>query len=81
MYQIAKQSLKEIAKEAKQNYNKSNKIIGYNPEAKNKKTKVNANPTNTEKTYHNSWELFLGLFTSSAVRKEYVRFMKNFFKR
>lgn len=68
-------------KEANQNYNKSNKIIGYNPEAKNKKTEVNANPTNTEKTYHNSWELFLGLFTSSAVRKEYVRFMKNFFKR
>lgn len=68
-------------KEAKQNFKKSNKIIGYDPEAKNNKQEVNIEQKSEQKTYHNAWELFLGLFTSSAVRKEYVRFMKNFFKR
>lgn len=68
-------------KEAKQNFKKSNKIIGYDPEAKNNKQEVNIEQKSEQKTYNNAWQLFLGLFTSSAVRKEYVRFMKNFFKR
>lgn len=67
-------------KEAKQNYNKSNKIIGYDPEAKNNSKSETTVSSNNEKTYHNSWQLFLGLFTSSVVRKEYVHYMKNFFK-
>lgn len=59
-------------KEAKLNYKKSNKIIGYKPEKRQEKE--------DEKTYHNSWELIKGIFTSKAVRKEYFSFIKNYFK-
>lgn len=67
-------------KEAKANFKKSNKIKGYNPanRSKNRDTKTETN--SNEKTYRNAWELALGVFTSSAVRKEYFRFIKNYFK-
>ena len=67
-------------KEAKQNFKKSNKIIGYDPEARNLKKEENIVQEKEQKTYHNAWQLFLGLLTSNTVRKEYFRFMKSFFK-
>ncbi|MGE0562248.1 MAG: tetratricopeptide repeat protein [Flavobacteriales bacterium] len=68
-------------KEAKQNFKKSDKIIGYDPESRNKHEEVVNIEPSSKKIYTNFWQLILGLFTSSAVRKEYVWFMKNFFKR
>lgn len=72
-------------KAAKQNFKKSNKILGYHPEKRLEKQNDKMNDNETldfleEKTYHNSWELIIGIFTSSAVRKEYFKFLKNLLK-
>lgn len=66
-------------KEAELNYKKSNKIIGYQPEKRHESKDLKTEPSGNEKTYHNPWELLIGIFTSSAVRMEYFKFMKNFF--
>lgn len=74
-------------KAAKQNFKKSNKIIGYEPEKRQEKqdnttldNKTLDSKTKDEKTYHNSWELIKGIFTSKEVRKEYFKFLKNLLK-
>ncbi len=66
-------------KAAKQNFKKSNKILGYKPESRFDIENKTIEPL--EKTYHSAWELLMGIFTSSAVRMEYFKFMKNFFKK
>lgn len=65
-------------KEAKKNFNQSNKIIGYNPE-KRTEQKSTENETTNNVTYKNSWELLKGIFTSKETRKEYFRFIQNLF--
>lgn len=70
-------------REAKKSFNESNKIIGYDPEKRQEKKddKTLDSTTKDEKTYVNSWELIKGIFTSKEVRKEYFKFLGNFFKK
>ena len=69
-------------KAAKQNFKKSNKILGYKPESRFKVQNVENKTIETEeKSYRNAWELLIGIFTSKAVRAAYFKFIKDFFKR
>lgn len=66
-------------KEAQENFKKSNQIIGYKPEERT--IEQTNSPIEIEgKTYHNSWQLLMGILTTSSVRKEYFNFIKNYFK-
>lgn len=70
-------------REAKKSFNESNKIIGYDPEKRQEKQddKTLDSLTKDENTYYSPLELIKGIFTSKEVRKEYFRFLGNFFKK
>ena len=58
---------------AKNRFKASNKIIGYDPEKRNKPEK--------EPKPGSIGKVMLSVFTSQATRKEYFRFLKSFFKK
>ncbi|MCC7332392.1 MAG: tetratricopeptide repeat protein [Flavobacteriales bacterium] len=67
-------------KEAKKSFDKSNQIIGYEPENRldSSASKVLEEKIDTEKL--NTWNIVKGVFTSSKIRNEYFGYIVNFFK-
>jgi Flp pilus assembly protein TadD len=65
-------------KAAKKSFEKSNELIGYNPEKRqeNEDTKIQNN-ANTDSI----GKIMLNVFKSKEVRKEYFSFLKNIFKK
>jgi tetratricopeptide (TPR) repeat protein len=84
-------------KAAKKNYTKGNNIIGYNPEnrkerldakaatldANDKKPalKEHINNLEVQENQASLWETMCSVFTSKLARKEYLLFVKSFFKK
>ncbi|PCJ25834.1 MAG: hypothetical protein COA97_07075 [Flavobacteriales bacterium] len=62
-------------KSAKNRFKASNKIIGYNPDKRNEDKQT----VNEGKSFIG--KVMLNVFTSSATRKEYFKFLKSFFKK
>jgi len=64
---------------AKKNFEKSNKIIGYDPEKR-----VNPTPDETQQEeikQESLGKIMLSVFTSKDTQKEYLQFLKSLFKK
>jgi hypothetical protein len=83
-------------KAAKKNFEKSNEIIGYNPDdnktAVTTEEKIDNTPAIEEqppkheelKHPHQAeslWKIMIQVFSSKKTRQEYFNFLKSFFKR
>lgn len=67
-------------REAQKNFQKSNEIIGYNPEKRNKVQEENhAKTENEEKS--SIGKIMLDVFRDKNTRKEFLEFLKSGFKR
>lgn len=68
-------------KEAKDNFDKSNQLIGYEPNKKNKKTTEKEAISSEIIKEHTFSSIIKSIFTSTAARKDFWIFVKNIFKK
>lgn len=66
-------------KEAQENYEKSNKIIGYNPDKRGLKEEIEEERPTTPEEKQSFGDVFTSVFTSQAARKDFWEFVKNIF--
>lgn len=64
-------------KEAKESFDKSNELIGYNPEKRQENT-IEPQPEVENKTMRS---LVTSIFTSKAARKDFLNFVKKIFRK